>query len=383
MIRKMTFIPFTLVALGFLVSGNADAQPAAKAPAADIDLVICLDTSGSMNGLIESAKVKIWDIVNELAKAKPEPKLRISLYTYGSPHYGKESGWVRKNLGFTSDLDMVYQKLFALRTNGGNEYVARVSKAALGQLQWTKKKDALKIIFVCGNESAAQDPMHKLEDIAKEAVKQNVFINTIYCTWRNTNPKEIATWKKLASLAEGRYVSIDQNKAAVVINTPVDKKLQDLGVRLNKTYAWYGEIGKARRANQLAQDKNAIQLGAGVAAARVESKTKNFYRMKEACLVDRCLADPKFDVAKVLEKDLPENLKKMKPEERVKYIDELKQKRLSIQKEIAELSKKRDAYLREHRKQNQSKAERAFDEAIQGVLRTQAKQRGILIPQKK
>ncbi|MCZ6812315.1 MAG: hypothetical protein O7D97_09960, partial [Planctomycetota bacterium] len=42
-----------------------------------VDLVICLDTSGSMQGLIESAKQKLWGIVNDLALAEPTPELRV------------------------------------------------------------------------------------------------------------------------------------------------------------------------------------------------------------------------------------------------------------------------------------------------------------------
>ena len=39
----------------------------------DVDLVIALDVSGSMEGLIESAKQRLWDITNELARARPVP----------------------------------------------------------------------------------------------------------------------------------------------------------------------------------------------------------------------------------------------------------------------------------------------------------------------
>ena len=73
------------VALALAVAGVA-AVPLPAAPAPDgkekpaaktIDVVICLDVSGSMNGLIDSAKAKLWDIVNDLAKAQPTPQLRV------------------------------------------------------------------------------------------------------------------------------------------------------------------------------------------------------------------------------------------------------------------------------------------------------------------
>src|SRR5512142_1412404 len=95
---------------------KATAAPEKERP---IDLVICLDTSGSMQGLIEAAKQKLWDIVNELGRAKPTPHLRVGLYVYGTPGYGAENGWVRKLVDLTDDLDSVYAKLTPLRTDGG------------------------------------------------------------------------------------------------------------------------------------------------------------------------------------------------------------------------------------------------------------------------
>ena len=80
-----------------VVSAQVATAAAAEKPK-DVDLVICLDVSGSMNGLIDSAKVKLWDVVNELAKVKPTPNLRVGLYSYGHDTYPAANGWVRKDL---------------------------------------------------------------------------------------------------------------------------------------------------------------------------------------------------------------------------------------------------------------------------------------------
>src|SRR5262245_48089293 len=106
----------------------ADAQkPVEGKP---IDLVLCLDVSGSMNGLIDSAKLRLWDIVNELARLKPTPKLRVALYSYGATNYPADKGWVRKEGDLTEDLDDGYKMRKALRTGGGTDDVARVTKTA-------------------------------------------------------------------------------------------------------------------------------------------------------------------------------------------------------------------------------------------------------------
>ena len=52
--------------LGLVIAGpaNADARRAQAQPGRPVDLVIALDVSGSMSGLIDSAKQRLWDIVN-------------------------------------------------------------------------------------------------------------------------------------------------------------------------------------------------------------------------------------------------------------------------------------------------------------------------------
>src|SRR2546422_856964 len=120
-----------------LILAVALAVPAFAETERPIDIVICLDTSGSMQGLIEAAKQKLWDIVNELGRAKPKPHLRVGLYVYGTPGYGVQTGYVKKLVDLTDDLDTVYSKLTPLRTDGGDEYVARVVRAATLEQPWS------------------------------------------------------------------------------------------------------------------------------------------------------------------------------------------------------------------------------------------------------
>src|SRR5262249_58975069 len=110
MTRRLT-TSWTLTVLGAALALGllAPTAPAADKKAADIDVVICLDASNSMDGLIASAKVKLWDIVNDLGKIKPTPNLRVGLYSYGHNNYPANRGWVRKDVDLTTDLDAVYQ----------------------------------------------------------------------------------------------------------------------------------------------------------------------------------------------------------------------------------------------------------------------------------
>jgi hypothetical protein len=79
-------IPATLVLVGvcaLAVPKDADSpQPAkltAKAAKPRMEVCFVLDTTGSMGGLIEGAKQKIWSIANDMISAKPTPELRLGL----------------------------------------------------------------------------------------------------------------------------------------------------------------------------------------------------------------------------------------------------------------------------------------------------------------
>jgi len=369
-----------LVAMGLLAGAALAAEPTrteTPAKGKTIELVLCLDVSNSMDGLIASAKTKLWDIVNELAKAKPTPQLRVALYSYGHTDYDAAKGWVRQDLAFTTDLDKVNEKLFGLTTRGGTEYVARVCHAALEELNWSLDPGTLKIIFVCGNEPADQDPVHKLKDVAERACRKGVVINTIYCGPASAG--ESTGWKNFSDLAEGRFANIDQDRGTVTIHTPHDKKIAELGQKLNGTFVFYGAEGKALRENQVRQDANARAQAPAADVSRSISKSSDLYRF-EADLVQKCKEDPKFDVKKVPETELPDELKKLTPEERERYVKEKLAEREKLQKEIAELAKLRDEYIKAEQKKNPNAREKAFDEAVRSMLREQSQKKGLVIP---
>ncbi len=372
-------LALVLAAAATFPASAQDARPSTPEKGKPIDVVLCLDVSGSMNGLIDSAKRKLWDIVNDLGKAKPAPELRVGLYSYGHTTYDAQRGWVRKEADLTNDLDLIYQKLFALTINGGTELVARVCRDAVAEQKWSDDKSALKIIFVCGNEPADQDKQVALSEVAKQALAKSINVNTIYCGPANSG--DAAGWKDFARICDGQYATIDQNRAAVAaVPTPHDKAIAELSAKMSTTYLAYGQEGKARQLNQLRQDANAQSAGIAVEAARGASKATELYRNEGWDLVDRMNRDKAFDVKKVAVEELPENMKKMTPEQREAHVKEMAGKRVAMQKEISELNTKRMQYLAEEAKKNPNKADQAFDDAIKTTLREQAAKKGIEIP---
>ena len=389
------FVCLAALAVPLVPAFAEDAKPAKPAEGKAIDLVLCLDVSGSMNGLIDSAKIKLWDIVNEMARLKPTPNLRVSLYSYGHSNYDAAKGWVKKDLDLTTDLDDVYKALNALTINGGEEYVARVTRDALTEQKWSAEAGALKLIFVCGNEPANQDKQVALDDVAARAKKDGVIVNAIYCgPLANAESKG---WAEFAEKCGGRFMNIDQNKAGqqVVVKTEFDDKILKLNDELNKTYVAYGKEGKDRKANQAEQDSNANKASGAAAPGgpapvplaaleRAASKAGALYKNGNWDLVDRMKNDKDFDITKLKEEELCDELKKLKPAERVAYVKKKAEERAELQKKIGELSALRQKKVDEElAKKPRNENEKALDEALKGVVRDQAKAKGFEVNEKK
>lgn len=360
-------------------TGTAGAVVPVTAPATSpatpqaIELAICLDTSGSMDGLIDAARARIWDIVSDLATATPQPKLRVALVTFGNDGHSSENGWTNIDIDFTDNLDVVSQRLFALTTNGGTELVGRVIDRATKGLAWSEGDASLRILVVAGNESADQDTEVKYGDAARRAIERMIVVNSIYCG-APTEPYA-AAWQDVARKADGHFASIDQNNGTVVIATPFDEELARLSGTINETYIPYGEAGAWNALNQAAQDANAAGLNGAAAAQRCVTKGSGLYMNRGWDLVDAC-ADPAFRLEEVKESDLPEAMRTMTPEARKAHVAERAAARKALQEEIRVIGERRAAFIAAEMAKGGRTDDAAFDRAIRNAIRAQATARG-------
>ncbi len=335
-----------------------------------IKVALLLDTSNSMDGLIDQAKAQLWEIVNELSYAKcgnDKPNLQIALYEYGNDRLPGEEGHIRQVLAFSDDLDEISKELFSLTTNGGNEYCGQVIQTSLNQLNWGKNPDDLKLIFIAGNEPFTQGRIN-YKDATTNAKEKDVTVNTIFCGDYNQG---ISTyWKEGADLTQGDYMAINHNKATVHIASPYDDQILQLNIKLNGTYIAYGKHGRDKRAMQAEQDMNASGYSKANAVSRTVSKSSHLYKNSTWDLVD-AVEDEKVSVED-LEKDaLPDALKNKSAAEIKAYIAKKQKERDAIQEQIQELNKKRKAYISEQQAETSNGLENAMTKAI----KTQAKKK--------
>ncbi len=336
-----------------------------------VQIAVLLDTSNSMDGLIDQAKSQLWNIVNEFALARKNgmiPDLRVALYEYGNDNIPSGEGHIRMILPLTNNLDKISEELFALTTRGGQEYCGMVIQAATEGLDWSKSNDVYKAIFIAGNEPFTQGTVdHK--SACEAAIARGIIVNTIHC-----GPEKQGIdgkWKDGAELADGKFMIIDQNRRVVHIDAPQDTEIAKLGEKLNDTYIPYGALGEESKHNQSVQDKNAAAYGAANVAKRAVSKSSAVYTNVGWDLVD-ATENNKVKVEDIKDEDLPENMQKMTLEERKEYIETQLKERRKIQKEIQELNKERKKYVAEEMKKLADKGGDTLGASITKAVREQA-----------
>ena len=361
----------TCLAFGLALSSPARSKEPAPPSRPAVQIAILLDTSNSMDGLIAQAKTQLWSVVNEFVRAKKDgrpPAVQVALFEYGKASLPSSEGFVRQILPLTDDLDRVSEELFRLTTNGGDEYCGWVIKEAVNRLDWSRSGEVYKGIFIAGNEPFTQGPVD-FHAPCRAAIARGIVVNTIFC---GPSTQGVQTgWKDGAVLADGRYMSIDQNQKIVEIPAPQDAEIARLGVDLNKTYIPYGKLGFEGQTRQAAQDANAASASSSVLAARSYSKANAVYSNSAWDLVDAI----KNGVAKledIKDEDLPSDLRKLDKAARKAKVDEAAHQRDAMQKRINMLNSEREQYLAAERKKLAGAKDDTLDQAIVKAIREQA-----------
>lgn len=336
-----------------------------------IKLALLLDTSGSMDGLIDQAKSQLWTIVNELAAAKcgnDKPEVQIALYEYGNDRLASSEGYIKLVTPLTNDLDKLSQDLFSLRTNGGSEFCGHVIQTACRQLDWSADGGDLQLIFIAGNEEFTQGSVN-YQLACAEAKRKNIIVNTIFCG--NFQEGINTYWKSGADLTSGTYSSIEQNSKTVFIPSPYDDKIDQLNTQLNNTYIEYGREGREKKEAQISQDAASESYGAANKVNRAVSKSTHVYKNKSWDLVDAA-EDESFDVTKVSKDQLPEPMKNMTDDQKKTYVKQKTDEREKVKTEIQELNKKRTEYLLAQKK---SESTEMLDKSMINAIKSQAEKK--------
>ena len=191
-----------------------------------IEVVFVLDTTGSMSGLIDAAKEKIWSIASTMASAQTAPNIKMGLVVYRD----RGDAYITQNVTLSNDLDSMYAQLMDFKADGGGDTPESVNQAlydAVHNMGWSQDQKTYKVIFLVGDAPAHMDYQDdvKYPETMAIAQQKGIIINTIQA---GQDTATTANWQRVASLGNGNYFQVEQAGNAVAIATPFDKKLAQL-----------------------------------------------------------------------------------------------------------------------------------------------------------
>lgn len=354
------------------------APSVAPVPAKRIEVVFALDTTGSMSGLIQTAKDKIWSIANSMASAQPAPEIAIGLVAYRD----RGDDYVTQVFDLNTDLDAIYAQLIDFKANGGGDGPESVNKAlddALHEMTWSQDSDTYKTVFLVGDAPAHMDYQNERQypELARLAAKRGIVINTIRCgNAQNTQQQ----WQQIAAATNGNFFSVDQNGGALAIATPYDQKMAELSASLDATRLGYGS-----REDRLRQERKSVATSKLHAEAPVAALARrgafnlsasgdtNLYDSKDL-VAD--VSSGKVDLATIDDDELPEALRALPAAERTEQVAVTSAKRKALKEEMVQIAKQRDDYLADQAAAA-PEAEASLDYQLFEAVKSQAADKGL------
>jgi uncharacterized protein YegL len=343
-----------------------------------VEVVFVLDTTGSMGGLIEAAKEKIWSIASTLAQAQQAPHISMGLVAYRD----RGDAYVTQVIDLNQDLDSMYAQLLSLVAGGGGdgpEAVNEALEAAIHRVSWSQDRDAYKVVFLVGDAPPHMDYQDdvKYPQVVAAAAAKGIVVNTIQCGGIS---ETAAPWQHIAALGRGRYFTVEQAGSAVAIATPFDGEIAQLAAELDGTRLYYGsgaELDAMRRkveaTERLTEEASvAARARRGVFNAS-ESGAGNFLGGRE--LVDD-VASGRVDLAAVPHAELPASIAALAPAAQRAAVEQTAEKRAELQRQIAKLAAERDEYIEAEVKESGG-ADASLDVQIYEAVRDQAAPLGL------
>ena len=337
------------------------------------EIVFCLDATGSMGGLIGTAKEKIWDIVSELAQDGDIDTLKMGMVFYRD----RGDSFVTKQIAMTTDLDEAYTELLKITAAGGGDSPESVNQGlheAIMQMQWSKDKDTYRTIFVVGDCPPHMDYQDdiKYTESCKVAAKKGITIKTIKLG--NACREAIPHFKAMASCTNGEFLMLDQNAQDYVVATPYDDEINRLSRNIDDTRMYYGtnkerEVNYSKKAKSMQVYDTGSKTANSSRAAYKQSKAgkKVLYGTQE---IISDYENGKLELDKIKDEKLPENLKGKTLKEKEQLVKELSEKRKADNKKLKALLLQKRGYIADKAAEDKSKL--SFSKEVLKVMKKQA-----------
>ena len=209
--------------------GNGRGDGGGKGLNDDVQVVLCLDASGSMDELFVEVADSLNMLVNTMTRCRLDGKkarVNLGIVVYGQ---AMDNGAPRVLTPFTTDVKSMRSKLKEIQCDGAVEPCGEVIDFALNNFEWNMRdrQDILKVIFIAGNEDFKQGTLDYRTAMHK-AKRRNVIVNTIYCypggEEEAAMTPEGKEWADAATLSDGMGLVITMD-GSTPAGSPDDAKL--------------------------------------------------------------------------------------------------------------------------------------------------------------
>jgi hypothetical protein len=332
-----------------LLAGSFNNCRAQSDDSPPVDVVLCIDLSGSTNGIIEHIRNHFWHFVHELEQLHPQADFRFGFVGYSRPSFGKDNAYVKVIRDLSYDNEALSSEMFALKpqVEQGSQFVGAALMNCIKNLRWSSERNAVKIIFLAGNGMVNADG-ETYKRAYELAVSRGIVIHSLY--WQSyTLPREVFGWREIGGSAGGKFFSVNVGYNHTGADTGFDRqKLIALNEELNSTYLYYGKNGKTRYLMMTAQDENILEVSPRGFRYRMAYKISSRYQKKNSSwdLVDLFSKDDikkkNFDPEL-----LPDSLQKMSEAKFYDFIIAKNETRNRVLKQMRDLIEQREQRERE------------------------------------
>ena len=364
-------LPFVLLNQGWANEG----VPSAARVKPVVEVAFVLDTTGSMGGLIEGAKRKIWSIATAIVDANPDAEIRMGLVSYRD--IGDD--YVTKTFPLTKDIQDLYANLLELKARGGGDWPESVNEAlyvGVTKLDWTQGPEICRIMFLVGDAPPHMDYAQdvKYPEVMRMARERGIVVDAVQAGGARDTER---VWREIAQLGQGRYIPIPQDGGnLVVIETPYDTEIIELQNHINGTVIPYGPRQQRGDVEKKTRQVAAAPASAGADMAGYMSRNAAKTSGEAITGAGDLVADVKAgrqQLASVKDDDLPDTMRNMKAAERQDFIDKQSASRKALNERMAALVQQRDRYVLDQAKKGPTRTADSFDRAVEETLRAQIK----------
>ncbi|MFQ6010006.1 MAG: VWA domain-containing protein [Candidatus Aenigmatarchaeota archaeon] len=176
-----------------------------------MDVVIVVDSTGSMSDEITLVKANLENLVEEIASGNPRPDVRFGIVTYRD-HPPEDKTYVYKKLDLTHDVVIVTDYIRSISANGGGDGPEAVADSMHVALDMDWRPDARKIVYLVGDapphglnqDEPCPDGFDYMEEISRAQAMEITFY-TIGASGIDGYARGEDVFKEIAELTGGEY----------------------------------------------------------------------------------------------------------------------------------------------------------------------------------